>query len=190
MKLVATVVTVAAATFTLGACGEETPTTHSASDKQSGLSVSVAGDQVTVKRTQASGSGTAGKAGQVYCTDDYAKLMGAQEQPAPSLPWYAATLITWPDKAKQITATLSHALKGKPDLCVAQATDGSAQAIVYFDAKIKTAIETQQADATRQQQAASAEDALTSAASMAVTAIADDEFPAATELVSTLTSQG
>lgn len=184
------VLAVAAAALTLAACGEETPATHAASDKETGLSVSVAGDQVTIKRTSASESGTGGAAGQVYCTDDYAKLMSTQEQPAPSLPWYAATLITWPEKAKQTTATLSHALKGKPDLCVAQAADGATQAIVYFDAKVKTAIDAQQADAGREQQAAAAEDALTSAAGMAVTAIADDAFPAADALVSALTAQG
>ncbi|MDA0183035.1 hypothetical protein OJ997_22190 [Solirubrobacter phytolaccae] len=181
-----------AAALTLAACGEEEQkvATHSASDKESGLSVSVAGDQVTIKRTSASAAGTGGKAGQVYCTDDYAKLMGAQEQPAPSLGWYAASLITWPEKAKSTTVTLSHALKGKPDLCVAQSTDGSAQAIMYFDAKVKTAIDTQQASAGREQQAASAEEALTSAAGMAVAAVAEDKFPAAAELVSALTAQG
>lgn len=194
MKLVAwSPVLAITAALTLAACGEETPATHAASDKASGMSVSVAGDQVTIKRTSASTAGTAGtagKAGQVYCTDDYAKLMSAQEQPAPSLAWYAASLITWPDKAKETTATLSHALKSKPDLCVAQSTDGAAQAIVYFDAKVKTAIEKQQSDTAREQQAASAEEALTSAASMALSAVAEDKFPAAEQIVSTLTGQG
>ncbi len=191
MKLAVTgpVLAVAAA-LTLAACGEEKPATHAASDKESGLSVSVAGDQVTIKRTSASATGTGGKAGQVYCTDDYAKLMSAQEQPAPSLGWYAASLITWPEKAKSTTATLSHALKSKPDLCVAQSTDGSAQAIMYFDAKVKTAIDQQQSDAAREQQASAAEDAVTSAASTAVAAVAEDKFPAAAELVSALTAQG
>lgn len=185
------VLAVAAATLMLAACGEEEPATHSASDKESGLTMRVAGDQVTIERTQASESGTGGKAGQVYCTDDYAKLMSAQEQPAPSLPWYAASLITWPEKAKSTTATLSHELKSRPDLCVAQATDGAAQAIVYFDAKVKTAIETQQADAAREQQAASAEETLSGAASLAVSALTeDDTFPAAAELVAALDAQG
>lgn len=185
------VLAAAAATLTLAACGEETPATHSAADEESGLSVSVAGDQVTIKRTQASESGTGGTAGQVYCTDDHAKLMDAQEQPAPSLPWYAATLITWPEQAKSTTATLSHELEGKPDLCVAQASDGAAQSIVYFDAKVKTAIEKRQTDAAREQQAASAEDALSSASSLAVSAMAEgDTFPAAAELVTALTAQG
>jgi hypothetical protein len=192
MKLVAggSVLAVAAAALTLAACGEETPATHSAADKESGLSVSVAGDQITIKRTSASATGTAGKAGQVYCTDDYEKLLTAQEQPAPSLAWYAATLITWPDKAKETTATLSHALKGKPDLCAAQSTDGAAQAIVYFDPKVKTAIDKQQADAGREQQAAAAEDAITSAAGMAVAAVAEEKFPAADQIVAALTAQG
>lgn len=191
MKLAACAPVLAiAAALTLAACGEEAPATHSASDKESGLSVSVAGDQITIKRTSASTSGTGGKAGQVYCTDDYAKLMSAQEQPAPNLPWYAASLITWPEKAKQTTATLSHALKAKPDLCVAQSTDGAAQAIVYFDGKVKTAIEKQQSDTAREQQAAAAEDAVTSAASIVVSAVTDDKFPAADQLVSSLTAQG
>lgn len=185
------VLAVAAATLTLAACGEETPATHAASDEESGLGVSVAGDQVTIKRTQASESGTGGKAAQVYCTDDYAKLMSAQEAPAPSLPWYAATLITWPEKAKSTTATLSHALASKPDLCVAQASDGAAQAIVYFDEQVKAGVEKQQADAAREQQAASAEQALSSAAQLAVSAIADeDAFPAAAELATALEAQG
>lgn len=173
----------------LSACGEETPT-HSANDRDSGLSVAVAGDQVVVKRTSASESGTAGKAGQVYCTDDYDKVLNATEQPAPSESWYAAALITWPDKAKETTATLSHALAGRPDLCVAQMSDSSAQVIVYFDDKVKTAIDKRQTDSQREQQAGQAEDALTSAAQTAVSSAAEEAFPAASELAQSLTEQG
>src|ERR1700754_5265731 len=114
----------------LAACGGSDAPVRSATDKASGVTVSLAGDQVTLKRTSASASGKAGTAGQVSCTDDYAKLVKATEQPAPSLSWYAATLITWPDKAKSTTATLSHALTGAPQLCVAQSADQSTSVVV------------------------------------------------------------
>lgn len=172
----------------LAACGggEE----HTASDKESGMSVTVKGDQVTLKRTAKSGSGAAGKAGQVSCADDYAKLAKASELPAPSTDWYAATLITWPDKGKETTATLSHELDGTPDLCIAQAADQSASVVMYFDGKVKAGVEKLQADQLRAQQAEQPDAALQSAAQMAVALVADKKFPAEDTIVTALDGQG
>jgi hypothetical protein len=175
----------------LSACGgDAAPKALTASDKASGLSVSLAGDQVTLKRASSSASGTKGAAGQLSCTDDYKKLVGATAQPAPSVPWYAATLITWPDKAKSTTATLSHTLTGKPDLCIAQSSDQQTSVVMYFGADIKAAIEKQQIATQQKQQAASAEDALKSAAQASVTAVASGKFPDVATLTQGLTSQG
>jgi hypothetical protein len=179
---------VAAAAVLVSACGGADE--RSASDKASGLSVSVAGDQVTLKRTAKSGSGTGGKAGQVSCTDDYAKLAKASELPAPSTDWYAATLITWPDKGKETTATLSHELDGDPDLCIAQASDQSAQVVVYFDGKVKQGVEKLQSDQTRAQQAEQATQTLQAAAQLAVAVVADKKFPTASTIVTALSGQG
>ena len=132
------------------------------------MTVSIAGDQVTLKRASSSASGTAGAAGQISCTDDYTKLVAAKAQPAPSLPWYAATLITWPDKAKATTATLSHELTGDPDLCIAQSSDQQTSVVMYFNPDIKAKIEKQQTDTARQQQAGQADAALKGAAQAAV----------------------
>ncbi len=162
----------------------------SASDQASGITVSVAGDQVTLKRTAKSTAGTGGTSGQVSCTDDYAKLVNAKAQPAPTQPWYSATLITWPAANKESTATLSHALKGDPDLCIAQTSDSSAQAIVYFSAEVKTGVQELQADGTRKQQAAQASAALKAAAQAAVTTVSKGSFPAAATLVQAITAQG
>ncbi|HEY6887681.1 MAG TPA: hypothetical protein VI300_07880 [Solirubrobacter sp.] len=107
---------------------------HSASDKASGLTVSVAGDQVTLARSPSSPSGTAGTAGQVSCTTDYSKLVNARTQPAPDAPWYATTLIRWPDKAQSTTATLSHSLAKTPVLCIAHSDDEKVSVVVYFEA--------------------------------------------------------
>lgn len=179
---------VAAAAVLLSACGGADERT--ASDKAAGVSVSVAGDQVTIKRTAKSESGTAGKAGQVSCTDDYARLAKASELPAPSTDWYAATLITWPDKGKETTATLSHELDGDPDLCIAQASDQSAQVVVYFDKKVETGVKKLQSDQTRAQQAEQASAALQSAGQLAVGVVADKKFPAASTIVTALSGQG
>lgn len=179
---------VAAAAVLVSACGGADE--RSASDKASGLSIAVAGDQVTVKRTAKSGSGTGGKAGQVSCTDDYAKLAKASELPAPSTDWYAATLITWPEKGKETTATLSHELDGDPDLCIAQASDQSAQVVVYFDGKVKAGVEKLQSDQTRAQQAEQGAQTLQAAAQLAVAVVADKKFPAASTIVTALSNQG
>jgi hypothetical protein len=162
----------------------------SATDQASGITVSVAGDQVTLKRTAKSTAGTGGTSGQVSCTDDYAKLVNAKAQPAPTQPWYSATLITWPAANKESTATLSHALKGDPDLCIAQTADSSAQAIVYFSDKVKTGVQKLQADGTRNQQAAQASAALKAAAKAAVATVSKGSFPAAATLVQAITAQG
>lgn len=174
----------------LAACGGSEEPTRSASDKASGMSVSLTGDQVTLKRTSASESGTAGTAGQISCTDDYTKLVAATAQPAPSQPWYAATLITWPDKAKATTATLSHALTGDPDLCIAQSADQTTSVVMYFGSDIKAKIEKQQTETARKQQADQAETALKGAAQVAVTAVDGGKFPPAAALVQGLTAQG
>jgi predicted small lipoprotein YifL len=175
----------------LTACGGEEPQTHSASDKASGMTVSIAGDQVTLKRTSSSASGTAGAAGQISCTDDYTKLVAAKAQPAPSQPWYAATLITWPDKAKTTTATLSHELTGEPDLCIAQSSDQQTSVVMYFNPDIKAKIEKQQTDTARQQQAGQADAAVKGAAQAAVqAAAAGGKFPETAALVQALTAQG
>jgi len=179
---------VAAAAVLVSACGGGDEQT--ASDKASGVSVAVAGDQVTIKRTAKSGSGTAGKAGQVSCTDDYAKLAKASELPAPSTDWYAATLITWPDKGKETKATLSHELDGDPDLCIAQASDQSAQVVVYFDKKVETGVKKLQSDQSRAQQAEQGAQTLQAAAQLAVGVVADGKFPAASTIVTALTGQG
>ena len=174
----------------LTACGGRAASTRSASDKASGMTVSIAGDQVTLKRTSSSASGTAGAAGQISCTDDYTKLVAAKAQPAPSQPWYAATLITWPDKAKSTTATLSHELTGEPDLCIAQSSDQQTSVVMYFNPDIKAKIEKQQTDTARQQQASQADAALKGAAQAAVQAAAGGKFPETAALVQALTGQG
>jgi hypothetical protein len=174
----------------LSACGSAKEPAHSATDKASGLTVSVVGDQVTLKRASSSASGTAGTAGQVSCTNDYSKLVNATAQPAPSLAWYAATLITWPDKSKSTTATLSHRLTGTPDLCIAQSADQQTSVVMYFGSDVKAAIEKQQITKQRDQQAASVDDALKSAAQAAVTAVASGKFPDAATLTQGLTAQG
>lgn len=175
----------------VAACGGGSdPKSKSATDQASGITVSVAGDQVTLKRTAKSTAGAGGTSGQVSCTDDYAKLVKATAQPAPTQPWYSATLITWPAANKESTATLSHALKGDPQLCVAQTSDSSAQAIVYFSDEVKTGVQKLQADGTRKQQASQASAALKAAAQAAVATVSKGSFPAATSLVQAITAQG
>lgn len=176
----------------VAACGgsDSSSGPKTASDQASGLTVTVAGDQVTLKRTAKSTAGTGGTSGQVSCTDDYAKLVKATTQPAPTQPWYSATLITWPVANKQSTATLSHALQGDPDLCVAQTSDSSAQAIIYFSPKVKAGVQKLRADATRTQQAAQASTALKAAAQAAVPTVSKGSFPSAASLVQAITAQG
>jgi hypothetical protein len=175
----------------LAACGGGSGSaSKSATDQASGITVSVAGDQVTLKRTAKSTAGTGGTSGQVSCTDDYAKLVKATAQPAPTQPWYSATLITWPAANKESTATLSHELKGDPDLCIAQTADSSTQAIVYFSATVKAGVQKLQADGMRNQQASQASTALKAAAQAAVATVSKGSFPAATSLVQTIGAQG
>jgi hypothetical protein len=123
------------------ACGGSGAKAVSATDATSGLTITVAGDAVTVKRSAASSTGTGGGAAQIACTDDYRQLATATAEPAPTVVWYAATLITWPQQNASSTATLSHALANKPDLCIAEMSDQSAQAVVYFRPGVKNAIE-------------------------------------------------
>jgi hypothetical protein len=175
----------------VAACGGGSDSkSKSATDQASGITVSVAGDEVTLKRTAKSTAGAGGTSGQVSCTDDYAKLVKATAQPAPTQPWYSATLITWPAANKESTATLSHALEGDPDLCIAQTSDSSAQAVIYFSEKVKTGVQKLQADGMRQQQASQASTALKAAAEAAVGAVSKGSFPAAASLVETIAAQG
>jgi hypothetical protein len=175
----------------LAACGGGSGSKSiSASDKASGITVSVAGDQVTVKRTAKSTAGTGATAGQVACTDDYTKLLKATAQPAPTQPWYSATLIAWPAASKQITATLSHELKGDPDLCIAQTSDSNTQVVVYFSDKAKTGVQNAQAANTRSQQAAQASTALKAGAQAAVATVDKGAFPDAASIVQAIAGQG
>jgi hypothetical protein len=184
----ALILSVPAIAVAVAACGS--PATKSATDAASGLSVSLAGDQVTLKRSAKSTTGAGATAGQVACTDDYNKLLTAKTQPAPTQSWYAAALITWPATSKQTKATLSHELKGDPQLCIAQTSDASAQAIVYFSARAKAGVKKMQSDNARQQQAAQAPAALKAAAQAAVGALSKGSFPSAATLVQTFTTQG
>jgi hypothetical protein len=176
--------------FGLAACGGGGAAAKSATDTASGLTVTVAADRVSLKRSAKSTSGTGGTSATVSCTDDYAKLVKASAVPAPSQPWYATTLITWPAAAKESTATLSHKLAGDPQLCVVQTADSSAQAIIYFGTKVKSGVATLQTDTARGQQAAQATAALKSAAQTAVSGVSKGAFAAAASIVETITAQG
>jgi hypothetical protein len=149
----------------------------SATDAASGVTVTVADDQVKVKRSAKSTAGTAGTSATVSCTDDYAKLVRASAIPAPSQPWYATTLITWPGTSKESSARLSHGLDGDPQLCVVQTADQSASSVIYFDGKVKSAVAKLQADDGRKQQAAQASAALTAGAQGAVAKVSGGKFP-------------
>lgn len=155
----------------------------SASDKASGITVSVSGDKVTVRRSAASTAGTGGAAGQVACTTDYRKLATATAEPAPTLPWYAATLITWPAANAASTATLSHPLSRDPDLCIAESSASQTQVVLYFRPGVKTGIQ-------KLQQASQATAALTAAAGIAVTAKTKGAFPAPVALLKAISAQG
>jgi hypothetical protein len=175
----------------LSACGGGGDSSgKSASDTASGLTVTVADDQVKLKRSAKSTAGTAGTSGTVSCTDDYTKLAKASAVPAPSESWYATTLITWPQTNKESDATLSHSLKGDPQLCVVSSADSSASAVIYFSPKIKTAVTKLQTDSSRNQQAGQATQALQAAAQAAVGTVSKSAFPDAATLVPAVTAQG
>ncbi|WCB93529.1 hypothetical protein DSM104299_02242 [Baekduia alba] len=175
----------------IAACGgNNSSAKQSATDKASGLTVTVADDHVSLKRSAKSTSGTAGTSGTVSCTDDYSKLVKATAVPAPTQAWYATTLITWPGTSKESSATLSHGLDHDPQLCVVQSADSSASAIVYFDAKAKTGVAKLQTDSARTQQATQATAALQSAAQAAVGTVSKSAFPAPATLLQAITAQG
>ena len=175
----------------LSACGGGGDSSgKSATDTASGLTVTVADDQVKLKRSAKSTAGTGGTSGTVSCTDDYAKLAKASAVPAPSESWYATTLITWPQTNQESTATLSHTLKGDPQLCVVSSADSSASAVIYFSPKIKTAVTKLQTDSSRTQQAAQTTQALQAAAQAAVGTVSKSAFPDAATLVPAVTGQG
>src|SRR4051794_39707416 len=116
-RLAASVVALSLVAVLIAACGGNSGgSKKSASDKATGLTVTVADDQVSLARTAKSTSGTAGTSGTVSCTDDYSKLAKASGTPAPSQDWYATTLIDWPAAGKTTSAKLSHSLKGSPQL--------------------------------------------------------------------------
>jgi hypothetical protein len=176
----------------LSACGGDDGggSSTSASDATTGLTVTVADDQVKLKRSSKSTSGTGGTSGTVSCTDDYSKLVKATAVPAPDQSWYATTLITWPAAAKESSATLSHSLKGDPQLCVVQTADSSASAIVYFSTKVKTAVSKLQTDSSRTQQAGQATAALQAGAQAAVGTVSKKAFAGADDLVAAVIAQG
>jgi hypothetical protein len=191
-RVCAASLSVSALALGLAACGGggDGGAKKSATDATSGLTVTVSDDQVSLKRTAKSTSGTAGTSGTVSCTDDYAKLVKASATPAPTQSWYATTLITWPAANKESKATLSHSLKGDPQLCVAQTSDSSASAIIYFDAKAKAGVAKLQTDTAKTQQASQASAALKAAATAAVSGVSAKKFPDAKTLVAAVTSQG
>jgi hypothetical protein len=175
----------------LSACGgDDGGAGKSATDAATGITVTVADDQVKVKRSAKSTSGTGGTSGTVSCTDDYAKLAKAGAVPAPSTSWYATTLIDWPSTGKESAAHLSHSLKGDPQLCVVQTADSSASAVVYFSTKIKSAVTKLQTDGSRQQQAAQATAALKAGAQAAVGTVSKKALAGADDLVAAITAQG
>jgi hypothetical protein len=182
-------VTLSLTALGLTACGGSTHS-KSATDNASGVTVTVAADHITLKRSAKSTSGTSGTSGTVSCTDAYARLVKATATPPPTQSWYATTLITWPAAGKESSATLSHALKGDPQLCIAQTADSSAQAILYFDAAAKAGVTKLQTDRARSQQAAQASSALKAGAQAAVGAVSNGAFPASSTLVPTITAQG
>jgi hypothetical protein len=191
-RLAASVVALSLVAVLIAACGGNSGgSKKSATDKTTGLTVSVADDQVSLARTAKSTSGTGGTSGTVSCTDDYARLAKASATPAPSQSWYATTLITWPATGKTSSAKLSHSLKGDPQLCIVQSADQSASAVIYFDAKTKAGVTKLQTDSAKTQQAAQATTALQSAAQAAVGAVSDKAFPTTGDtLIAAITSSG
>jgi hypothetical protein len=191
-RLAATVVALSLVAVLIAACGGNSNNNKkSATDRATGLTVSVADDQVSLARTAKSTSGTAGGSGTVSCTDDYARLAKATGTPAPSQPWYATTFITWPDTGKTTSAKLSHSLKGDPQLCIVQTSDQSASAVIYFDARTKAGVEKLQTTSAKTQQAAQATSALKSAAQAALGAVSNKAFPTSGDtLTAAITSSG
>jgi hypothetical protein len=191
-RLAASVVALSLVAVLIAACGgNDSGSKKSASDRTTGLTVSVSDDTVSLARTARSTSGTAGTSGTVSCTDDYAKLVRASSVPAPTQPWYATTYITWPATGKSTSATLSHSLKGDPQLCVVQSGDQSASAVIYFDARTKAGVEKVQTDSAKTQQATQATQALQSAAQAAVGAVSNRAFPTSGDtIVAAITSSG
>src|SRR3954468_2798273 len=187
----ASAVVLSALTLTVTACGGDSGgKSASAPDKTSGLTVTVKDDQVSLKRSAKSPAGTAGTSATVSCTDDYTKLVKATAVPAPSQPWYATTLITWPDKSKETSARLSHGLEGDPQVCVAQTADSAASAVLYFNDKARTAVKALQVKDSQTKQAAQASAALQAAAQAATGAASSGSFPKSSDLVAALTQQG
>jgi hypothetical protein len=176
----------------IAACGgNSNGSKKSASDRRTGLTVSVSDDTVSLARTAKSTSGTGGASGTVSCTDDYARLAKASATPAPDQSWYATTYITWPAAGKSTSATLSHSLKGSPQLCIAQSGDQSASAVIYFDARTKAGVEKLQTDGAKTQQAAQATQALQSGAQAALSAVSSRAFPTSGDtIVAAITSSG
>jgi hypothetical protein len=191
-RLAASVVAFSLVALLLAACGgSSSGSKKSASDRATGLTVSVSDDQVSLARAAKSTSGTGGTSGTVSCTDDYAKLAKASATPAPTQPWYATTLITWPAAGKSTTAKLSHSLKSDPQLCIAQSADQSASAVIYFDAKTKAGVTKLQTDSAKTQQATQATQALKSGAQAALGAVSNKAFPTSGDtLVAAITSSG
>jgi hypothetical protein len=191
-RLAASVVALSLVAVLIAACGgNDSGSKKSASDRATGLTVSVSDDQVSLARTAKSTSGTGGSSGTVSCTDDYAKLAKATGVPAPSQPWYATTYITWPATGKSTSARLSHSLKGDPQLCVVQSGDQSASAVIYFDARTKAGVEKLQTDGAKTTQAAQSTQALQSASQAALGAVSDKAFPTSSDtLVAAITSSG
>jgi len=164
------------------ACGSSSKS-YSATDASAGVTIKVSGAKVTVARSGTSTAGTGGGAGQVACVDDYHQLATATSEPAPDTPWYAATLITWPNAADSTTATLSHALDSPPDLCIAQMSDGSAQAVAYFRPAVKSGIQ-------KTQQSSQAKAVLQAVGQTATQKITKGAFPGVSVLLQALTASG
>ena len=114
------------------------PGRYVATDSANGVTVSALGRMVTVERSDTSTFGTAGAGAMVYCVDDYRKLLDSGDmQPSPDASFYAAGLLEWPQPGEGVEVELSHRL-GKPDLCVAQSSHGSA--VVYFNDEARHAV--------------------------------------------------
>jgi len=154
----------------------------SATDPDSGVTVSVTGTRVTVSRSKSSTAGTANRSGQVACVDNYAKLAVYPHEPPPDLPWYAVTFFTWPGKGQSSSATLSHPLAGPLDLCVAEMSDETARAMVFFRPGVRAGL-------YKLQQSVEPERVLMAAASLSLATVYKNQFPDVKAIVSALNSQ-
>ena len=127
--------------------GAEEPQTRSASDKASGMTVSIAGDQVTLKRSSVERVRHRRRGGPDLL---HRRLHQARRRPRRSprraQPWYAATLITWPDKAKTTTATLSHSSPATPTCASRSPATSRPRSSCTSSPDIKATIEKQQID--------------------------------------------